>query len=171
MKPVSARRTRSRVVGRGAALGHAHRTISVRSRPPSSAPSARAKARARPWFFPSATWRRWRCISPRYHVPSHTEIMPSSSWTKPAGTPPPSSPFPPTSRSSPCRPDRPNSTRTKTSGSSCAITGSPTASSSPTTIASITVATLGTNSSINLGRSCPSATANGHIGHDQRDLV
>ena len=54
---------------------------------------------------------------------------------------------------------------------SCATTGSRTASSSPTTISSITAARLGTNSSINPGASCQSVYANGRMGFDQWDLV
>src|ERR1019366_9066655 len=65
----------------------------------------------------------------------------------------------------------PSSTRSKTSGSSCATTGSPTASSNPTTISSITAARLGTSSSINPGASCPSDCANGNTGSNQWDLV
>ena len=60
-----------------------------------------------------------------------------------------------------CRPARPNSTRKKTSGSSCAQIGSQTACSNPTTISSITAATPGTPSSISPGRSCPSPAVNG----------
>ena len=71
----------------------------------------------------------------------------------------------------PCRRSAPNSTRSRTSGNSSATTGSPTACSSPTTISSITVAMLGTNSSISRGPSCPSVCEIGHIGSDQRALV
>src|SRR5690242_19664389 len=49
----------------------------------------------------------------------------------------------------------------KTSGSSCGRTGSQIGSSNPSTIASITAATLGTPSLINLGKSCPSRAATG----------
>jgi DDE superfamily endonuclease len=63
------------------------------------------------------------------------------------------------------------SRRAKMSGSSCATTGSPTASSNHTTISSITAASLGTNSSISRGASCPSGCDNGHMGPDQWDLV
>src|SRR5262245_32367666 len=59
----------------------------------------------------------------------------------------------------------------ETSGSSCATTGSPTASSNPTTISSTIVVRHGTSSSISLGASCPSDCANGPTGSDQWDLV
>jgi len=55
--------------------------------------------------------------------------------------------------------------------SSCAKTGSRTGSSSPSTTSSIIAATPGTNSSINPGRSCPSAYEIGPKGRDQRVLV
>src|SRR5262249_38779891 len=59
----------------------------------------------------------------------------------------------------------------RTSGSSCATTGSPTASSNPTTISSTIVVRHGTSSSISLGASCPTDCANGPTGSDQWDLV
>jgi hypothetical protein len=68
-------------------------------------------------------------------------------------------------------PRSPNSTRSKTSGSSCGTTGYRTGSSKTTTISSTNAAVLGTGSSINLGKSCPSECGNGRIGHDQRPLV
>src|SRR5262249_27530443 len=64
-----------------------------------------------------------------------------------------------------------SSTQWRTSGSSCATTGSPTASSNPTTISSTIVVRHGTSSSISLGASCPSDCANGPTGSDQWDLV
>src|SRR6516162_1952012 len=57
------------------------------------------------------------------------------------------------------------------SGSSCATTGSRTASSNPTTISSTIAVTLGTSSSISPGASCPSDCANGRTGSDQWELV
>src|SRR5262249_43436590 len=77
----------------------------------------------------------------------------------------------PTSPSLRCRQNAPSSTRSKTSGSSCATTGSRTASSNPTTISSTIAATPGTSSSISPGASCPSDCANGRTGFDQWDLV
>src|SRR5216683_3283556 len=70
-----------------------------------------------------------------------------------------------------CRQSHPNSIRSKTSGSSCATTGSPIASSAPTTTSLSTAATPGTSSSTSPGLSCRSACATGHIGSNQRDLV
>src|SRR4029077_6928022 len=49
----------------------------------------------------------------------------------------------------------------KTSGSLCGRTGSQIGSSNPSTISSITAATLGTPSSISLGKSRPSRAATG----------
>src|SRR5262249_52312784 len=66
-----------------------------------------------------------------------------------------------TSRSCLCRHAHPNSTARKTSGSSCVRTGCRTGSSNPSTISSITAATLGTHSSTNPGKSCPSRDATG----------
>src|SRR5262249_14597883 len=70
-----------------------------------------------------------------------------------------------------CHRSAQSSTRSRTSGSSCATTGSPTASSNPTTISSTIVVRHGTSSSISLGASCPSDCANGPTGSDQWDLV
>src|SRR5437660_3599287 len=95
-----------------------------------------------------------------------------SSWsTKPAGTCPRASSCRPISPSFCCRRNAQSSTRSRTSGSSCATTGSPTASSNPTTISSTIVVRHGTSSSISLGASCPSDCANGPTGSDQWDLV
>jgi hypothetical protein len=78
---------------------------------------------------------------------------------------------PPTSPFSPCRRNAPNSTRSRTFGSSCATTGFQIVSSNPTTISSTIAARHGTSSSISLGASCPSDCANGRTGSDQWDLV
>jgi DDE superfamily endonuclease len=72
---------------------------------------------------------------------------------------------------SPCRRNAPSSTRSKTSGSSCATIGSPIASSNPTTISSTIAVRPGTSSSISPGESCPSDCANGRTGSDQWDSV
>src|SRR6266480_1953693 len=77
--------------------------------------------------------------------------MPSCCLIRPAGTSPTSSTSPATSPCCRCRQNHPNSTRSKTSGNSCATTGSPIVSSGPTTTSLSTVATPGTNSSISLG--------------------
>src|SRR6201984_1310174 len=97
--------------------------------------------------------------------------MPSSWSTKPAGTCPRASSCRPISPSFCCRRSAQSSTRSRTSGSSCATTGSPTASSNPTTISSTIVVRHGTSSSTSLGASCPSDCANGPTGSDQWDLV
>ena len=76
-----------------------------------------------------------------------------------------------TSPSCRCRRNPPSSTRSRTSGSSCATIGSRTVSSNPTMISSTTAARLGTSSSINPGASCPSDCANGRTGYDHCDLV
>src|SRR5262249_8200222 len=55
----------------------------------------------------------------------------------------------------------PNSTARKTSGSSCVRIGCQTGFSNPSTISSTTAATLGTHSSTNPGRLCPSRDATG----------
>src|ERR1700674_3222445 len=68
-------------------------------------------------------------------------------------------------------PQSPELNRRKTSGSSCATTGSPTASSNPTTISSGIAVRLGTSSPTSHGKSCPSACAIGHTGSDQWDGV
>src|SRR5262245_55667757 len=97
--------------------------------------------------------------------------MPSSWSIKPAGTCRDASSCRPTSPSLRCRQNAPNSTLSKTSGNSCATTGSQIASSNLTTISSSTAARPGTNSSISPGASCPSDCVNGRTGSDQWDLV
>src|SRR5262249_39799740 len=66
-----------------------------------------------------------------------------------------------TSHSCRCRRAHPNSTARKTSGSSCVRIGCQTGFSNPSTISSTTAATLGTHSSTNPGRLCPSRDATG----------
>ena len=80
---------------------------------------------------------------------------------KPAGMAPKFSRCRATSRLCRCRRARPNSMARKTFGSSCGRTGSQIGSSNPSTISSINAATLGTPSSISLGKSCPSYAATG----------
>jgi hypothetical protein len=60
-----------------------------------------------------------------------------------------------------CRRAHPNSTARKTSGSSCVTIGCQTGFSNPSTISSTIAATLGTHSSTNPGRLCPSRDATG----------
>src|ERR1700756_3242844 len=74
-------------------------------------------------------------------------------------------------RSSRCRPNARNSIPWRSSGSLCATTGFRTVSSNLTKTSSITAATPGTNSSTCLGKSCPSASATGPCGSNQRELV
>src|SRR5206468_2285995 len=84
-----------------------------------------------------------------------------SSSIKPAGMAPRPSRFQTTSRSCSSRHAHPNSTAKKISGNSCGRTGCRTEFSNPSTISSITAATLGTRSSISRGKSCPSPAAIG----------
>src|SRR5215831_12340231 len=97
--------------------------------------------------------------------------MPSSWSIKLAGTCRPASSCRQTLPSLRCRQNAPSSIRSKMSGSSCATTGSRTASSNPTTISSTIAATLGTSWSISPGASCPLDCANGRTGSDQGELV
>src|SRR5262249_21612025 len=97
--------------------------------------------------------------------------MPSSWSIKLAGTCRPASSCRQTLPSLRCRQNAPSSIRSKMSGSSCATTGSRTASSNPTTISSTIAATLGTSWSISPGASCPLDCANGRTGSDQWELV
>ncbi len=73
--------------------------------------------------------------------------------------------------SCPCRQSALSSTCKKTSGSSSATTGSPTACSTAPKPSSTIAATLGENSRISPGRSCPSDCATGPTGTDHRVLV
>lgn len=114
---------------------------------------------------------RYPCHEPAsdrdFPAMSPTRRTPSSSWTRQDGTCPTTCSSPKISRSCPCHPNRPNSTRSKTSGSSCAITGSQTESSNPTKTLSTIAATHGEHCWISPGRSCPSVAENGHMGSDQ----
>src|SRR5262249_7447469 len=90
-----------------------------------------------------------------------TKITPGAHAIKPAGMAPRPSRFRATSRSCSSRHARPSSTAKKISGSSCDRTGCRTEFSNPSTISSITAATLGTRSSISREKSCPSPAAIG----------
>src|SRR6266516_1736102 len=83
------------------------------------------------------------------------------SLIRPAGMAPKPWWFRTTSHSCRCRRAHPNSTARKTSGSSCARIGCQTGFSDPSTISSTTAAMLGTHSSTNPGRLCPSRDATG----------
>jgi hypothetical protein len=113
------------------------------------------------------------CKRPRSsdrHAP-HLAPTPSSLSTRQVGICRQHWSFPQTSPFCPCRRNPRNSIRSRTSGSSCATTGSQIACSNPTTISSTIAAMLGISSSISPGRSCPSDCANGRTGSDQWDLV
>src|SRR5262249_26928481 len=84
-----------------------------------------------------------------------------SSLIRPDGMAPKPWWFRTTSHSCRCRRAHPNSTARKTSGSSCVRIGCQTGFSNPSTISSTTAATLGTHSSTNPGRLCPSRDATG----------
>ena len=71
----------------------------------------------------------------------------------------------------PLPPSVPNSTRRKTSGSSCATTGSRTACSPVTTTLSIIAVMPGTSSSLSPGGSCHSEHESGRMGPNHRVLV
>src|SRR5215813_13437303 len=122
-------------------------------------------------IMPACNTEAITCTSPRSPQPSRPLPTPSSWSIKPAGTCPRASSCRPISPSFCCRRSAQSSTRSRTSGSSCATTGSPTASSDPTTISSTIVVRHGTSSSISLGASCPTDCANGPTGSDQWDLV
>ena len=104
-------------------------------------------------------------------MPSHPEPMPSSSSIRPGGTSQKPWRYRTTSPCCPCRRNRRNSTRSKTSGSSCAITGSQTGYSNLTMKLLITAASLGTSSSINLGKLCQADYVSGRINDSFCKLV
>ena len=167
MKRASARRTRSPAGGPSAAPAQALRAISAPPRPTSSEPSARSRARARPWSCPACNTEAMnlhlaeiaQTVAPGAHA---VLLVDQAGWHLSARLVVPANitilPLPPK-----C----PSSIRSRISGSTCATTGSRTASSNPTTISSTTAARPGTSSSIGPGRSCPSDYANGHMGSDQ----
>src|SRR5215468_7381647 len=108
-----------------------------------------------------ATAKPCSSISTRSQPKSPSERTPLSSLIRPAGMAPRPSRFQTTSRSCSFRRAHPNSTARKTSGSSCVRIGCQTGFSNPSTISSTTAATLGTHSSTNPGRLCPSRDATG----------
>lgn len=89
------------------------------------------------------------CILKRYPAMSLVAHMPSCCSTAPDGIPQPFSWSHPTSRSSSCRRAPRNSIRLRTSGNTCAPTGSLTASSKLTTTSSMAPARHGAGLSIN----------------------
>src|SRR6516164_6557136 len=108
-----------------------------------------------------ATAKPCSSISTRSQPKSPSERTPLSSLIRPDGMAPKPWWFPTTSHSCRCRRAHLNSTARKTSGSSCARIGCQTGFSNPSTISSTTAATLGTHSSTNPGRLCPSRDATG----------
>src|SRR5262249_2738629 len=100
-------------------------------------------------------------ISTRSQPKSPSERTPLSSLIRPDGMALKPWWFRTTSHSCRCRRAHPNSTARKTSGSSCVRIGCQTGFSNPSTISSTTAATLGTHSSTNPGRLCPSRDATG----------
>src|SRR5262249_153996 len=99
--------------------------------------------------------------STRSQPKSPSERTPLSSLIRPDGMALKPWWFRTTSHSCRCRRAHPNSTARKTSGSSCVRIGCQTGFSNPSTISSTTAATLGTHSSTNPGRLCPSRDATG----------
>src|SRR6516162_3445261 len=108
-----------------------------------------------------ATAKPCSSISTRSQPKSPSERTPLSSLIRPDGMAPKPWWFPTTSHSYRCRRAHLNSTARRTSGSSCARIGCQTGFSNPSTISSTTAATLGTHSSTNPGRLCPSRDATG----------
>src|SRR5262249_5051483 len=108
-----------------------------------------------------ATAKPCSSISTRSQPKSPSERTPLSSLIRPDGMAPKPWWFRTTSHSCRCRRAHPNSTARKTSGSSCVRIGCQTGFSNPSTISSTIAATLGTHSSTNPGRLCPSRDATG----------
>src|SRR5262245_23811224 len=135
--------------------------INGRNRPICSVRSAPNAGPAPPSCCRPATAKPCSSISTRSRPKSSPGRTPLYCLIRPAGMAPKPWRFPATFRSCRCRRAPPNSTGRKTSGSSCVRIGCPTGFSNPSTISSTTAATLGTHSSTNLGRSCPSRDAIG----------
>jgi len=134
---------------------------SVTRAPISLARSVRRAAKARRSHCPSLTHSpcsftsmRYRATSPRAHTPFCYSIEPD-------GIRPASSACLQTSRRSYCLRARRSSTRSRISGSICAQTGFPIASSKPTTRSSTQPAKPGENSSLNRKQSHQSGCATG----------
>ena len=145
-KRASARKTASCGNGRGEERGLDSPPTNATRAPISSAPSVRPKARARRWRCRLPTLRRCSSISRKSAATSLSARMPCSSSIALAGTPRPISSCPRTSRRSGCLRARPNSIPWRTSASTCARIGSPTASSRLTPTSSTPSAKLGTSS-------------------------
>ncbi|SFD28510.1 hypothetical protein SAMN04488059_13627 [Devosia psychrophila] len=113
------------------------------------------------WFCLAVTPMAWRCTLRKSRPLWRPARTPCCCWTKPVGTAPPHSSFLPTSPCCRCHQNAPSLIQSKTSGSSCATTGSQTESSNPTTTFSTIAASPGTASSGSHGASCQSDRANG----------
>ena len=164
MRPGSARKPCSPGAGRDAAADPRRSGTNARSRPISLVPSVPRAVSVRALSCPAATLR------PQWHLDEISALVTPgltlySSSTGPDGTPPAGSRSHPTSTLM-FLPPRAPELKSKTYGSSCAITGFPTGYSRPTTISSRCVAKPGTGSSINPGRSCRSDAENGPMGSD-----
>src|SRR6266478_5975517 len=136
-------------------------TIKGPNRPICSVRSAPNAEPAPPSCCRPATPKLCSFTSMRSQPKSLRALTLFSSSIKPAGMAPRPSRFQTTSRSYSSRHAHPNSTAKKISGNSCGRTGCRTEFSNPSTISSITAATLGTRSSISRGKSCPSPAAIG----------
>src|SRR5262245_21498164 len=132
------------------------RHINGPNRPTCSVRSAPTAEPAPPSCYRPATPKPCSFTSMRSQPKSLRALTLFSSSIKPAGMAPRLSRFQTTSRSYSSRHAHPNSTAKKISGNSCGRTGCRTEFSNPSTISSITAATLGTRSSISRGKLCPS---------------
>src|SRR5262245_27531741 len=135
--------------------------INGRNRPICSVRSAPNAEPAPPSCCRPATAKPCSSISTRSRPKSSPGRTPLYCLIRPAGMALKPWWFPTTSRSCRCPRAHPSSTVRKTSGSSCVRIGCPTGFSNPSTISSTTAATLGTHSSTNPGKSCPSRDAIG----------
>src|SRR6201982_2877730 len=156
-----AKRTSSPIAGPGRVHAPVPPTIKGPNRPTCSVRSAPNAEPAPPSCCRPATPKLCSFTSMRSQPKSLRALTLFSSSIKPAGMAPRPSKFQTTSRSCSSRHAHPNSTAKKISGNSCGRTGCRTEFSNPSTISSITAATLGTRSSISRGKSCPSPAAIG----------
>src|SRR6516162_6662775 len=156
-----AKRTSSPIAGPGKVHGPVPPTINGPNRLICLVQSVPNVEPAPPSCCRLATAKPCSSISTRSQPKSPSERTPLSSLIRPAGMAPRPSRFQTTSRSCSFRRAHPNSTARKTSGSSCVRIGCQTGFSNPSTISSITAATLGTHSLTNPGRLCPSRDVTG----------
>ena len=133
MRPASARRTRSPGAGRGAAPGPRRRTISAPVRPTSSARSVPAQGKGAGLVLPRCNSAAMalhlaeiaQTVTPGAHA---VLLLDQAGWHLSDKLVVPGQHHPDAAAAQIAR----NSTRSRTSGSTCARTGSPTASSDPT---------------------------------------